>query len=223
MITLLVEDDIDLAATIVDYLATESIECDHAANGRAGLNLVTTNRYEALIVDVSMPGLDGLNLCQQLRAAGRDVPVLMLTARDSLGDKLAGFDAGADDYLTKPFDIEELVARLRALAGRRSGNVRHRHIGGLVIDFDRHHAARSGRTLELTPTGWRMLALLARRSPETVAYDQLFEAGWGDDPPSRNSFNVQLHKLRKALVGAEEPDLLHTVAGVGIRLEADAD
>lgn len=215
---LLVEDDVDLSATLVDYLALADIDCDHAANGQLGLRLAETNSYAVLIVDVSMPVLDGLGLCERLRAGGRDVPLLLLTARDALADKLAGFEAGADDYLPKPFALDELVARVRALAGRRSGAPAVRQIGELSIDFDRKHASRNGRRLELTPTGWRMLEALARSSPKAVSREGLFEAGWRDETPSRNSFNVQLHRLRRAVDGADETPLLHTIAGIGVRL-----
>ncbi|MEM8768127.1 MAG: response regulator transcription factor [Pseudomonadota bacterium] len=220
---LLVEDDIDLSATLVDYLALADIDCDHAANGQLGLRLAEANRYDVLVVDVSMPVLDGLGLCERLRVNGIDVPLLLLTARDALVDKLAGFQAGADDYLTKPFELDELVARIRALSGRRSGQSPVRDIDGLRIDFDQKCASRNGRKLELTPTGWRMLEALARSSPKALSREGLFAAGWRDEVPSRNSFNVQLHRLRRAVDGADEEPLLHTIAGIGVRLGGRKD
>ena len=121
---LLVEDDRDLAASVADYLALEKICVDHAYNGQAGLQLVTSNRYDVLLLDLMLPQIDGLRLCEKLRQQGIDIPVLMLTARDTLDDKVAGFRAGTDDYLVKPFAMEELIMRVRALAKRRSGQVR---------------------------------------------------------------------------------------------------
>ncbi|MEM1144629.1 MAG: response regulator transcription factor [Pseudomonadota bacterium] len=218
---LLVEDDVDLSAALIDLLEIEGIHCDYATNGRSGLQLAQSNPYDVLIVDVSMPVMNGLSLCEVLRADGCAVPLLMLTARDTLDDKLAGFDAGADDYLTKPFAAEELVARIRALAGRRSAQARRQVVGDLVVDYDRQRAERNGRTLDLTPTSWRLLEALAKVSPSTLPYQALYLAGWGEDMPSKNSFDVQLYKLRRAVDQPGESPMLHTVTGIGVRLGAD--
>ena len=126
---LLVEDDIDLASTIVDYLELETIQCDHASNGLLGLNLIERQPYQVIILDINMPKMDGLTLCALLRERGLDTPVLMLTARDSLNDKLQGFQVGSDDYLIKPFAMQELVARVQVLARRRSGEVKRLTLG----------------------------------------------------------------------------------------------
>ncbi|MGD9164747.1 MAG: response regulator, partial [Chromatiales bacterium] len=116
---MLVEDDFDLAATIIDYLEFESIVCDHAYNGTTGLSLAKEHDYNVILLDINIPGMNGFTLCETLRSGGYDTPVLMLTARDSLDDKLAGFNAGTDDYLVKPFEIEELLVRILALSKRR--------------------------------------------------------------------------------------------------------
>ena len=121
---LLVEDDLDLAATLVQYLALENIRCDHANNGLSGLQLAQQHSYDALLLDLNLPRLDGLSVCQRLRNQGNDTPILMLTARDQLADKLDGFNAGTDDFLVKPFELQELVVRVQALARRRSGQAR---------------------------------------------------------------------------------------------------
>jgi len=121
---LLVEDDLDLAQTLIQYLELEDMVCDHASNGIAGLNLARAGHYDILLLDINLPRMNGLTLCQTLREQGDDTPVLMLTARDQLDDKLEGFRAGSDDYLVKPFELQELVARIRALSRRRSGEVR---------------------------------------------------------------------------------------------------
>ena len=117
---LLVEDDLDLARAIVDYLELERIACDHAGNGVAALELARDTEFDMIILDLNLPRMDGLDVCSHLRDEGNDVPILMLTARDSLDDKLSGFDRGTDDYLVKPFAMDELLARVKALAGRRS-------------------------------------------------------------------------------------------------------
>ena len=126
---LLVEDDFDLAGNIVDYLALEDFDCDHASNGVAALNFLDENEYAVVILDINLPRLDGLSVCEKLREKGNDTPVIMLTARDQLDDKLAGFAKGADDYLVKPFAMAELVARLQALSLRRSGQVKQLRCG----------------------------------------------------------------------------------------------
>ena len=170
---LLVEDDIDLASSTADFLALEGITCDHAYNGQAGLKLATENSYQVLVLDLMLPRMDGITLCEKLRQQGTDTPVLMLTARDTLEDKIAGFRAGTDDYLVKPFAMEELAMRVRALAVRRSGQVRKLQVGALTLNLDSRHASRDGVTLKLTPSGWTLLETLMRASPNPSAVKTL--------------------------------------------------
>ncbi|MFC6632750.1 response regulator transcription factor [Microbulbifer taiwanensis] len=216
---LLVEDDLDLAQTLVQYLALEEIRCDHASNGVAGLHLMEKHRYEALILDLNLPRLDGLSACQQLRARGDDTPILMLTARDQLEDKVEGFKAGTDDYLLKPFEMEELVVRLRALARRRSGQVQRLCCGDLEMNLSEKNLTRGGRSIGLSPTCWQLLECLMRASPAVVSRQQLEQAVWGESPPDSNSLKVHLFNLRRAIDGPEEPPLLHTVTGQGFVLK----
>ena len=218
---LLVEDDLELSATLVELLALEDIDCDHAANGLSGNRLVQTNHYDVLILDVSMPGMDGLTLCQMLRGQGHDTPIIMLTARDTLDDKLAGFNAGTDDYLTKPFQTKELVARIRALANRRSAQARVFKIADLAIDYSRKTVSRGDRELSLTPTGWKILETLSRASPDIVSREALVTAVWGQDPPESNSLKVHLHRLRSEVEKLGESKLIHSVVRQGIRLGTD--
>lgn len=217
---LLVEDDLDLAATVVDYLELESITCDHAANGVAGLELIRRQHYQVIVLDINLPRMSGLSVCEAMRRAGLDVPVIMLTARDSLGDKLEGFEAGADDYLIKPFALEELVVRVRALAKRRSGQVRRFEVGDLVLDTNLKQVQRAGKPVKLSPTGYRILEVLVRHSPEPVSREQLMQAVWGDDPPDSNSLKVHLHNLRKQLEDGGSYPLIQTVSGVGFAVRA---
>ena len=168
-----------------------------------------------------MPGMDGLTLCQVLRERGQDTPILMLTARDTLEDKLAGFNAGTDDYLTKPFQTKELIARIRALANRRSAQARVHHIADLTIDYTRKIATRGDRTLSLTPTCWKILEVLTRASPDIVSREELIAALWGQDPPESDSLKVHLHHLRSEIDQADEPKLMHSMVRQGIRLGAD--
>ena len=193
---LLVEDDLDLASTVIDYLELENLQCDHAANGIAGLQLIEQQKqyhpYEVIILDVNMPRMDGLTMCKQMREQGINTPVLMLTARDTLDDKLSGFDVGIDDYMVKPFEMLELVARLKVLSNRRTGQINKLVLHGLDVDFSTKTAVRDKRSLPLSPTGWKILEVLMRKSPEVVTKEQLKQAVWGDDFPESNSLKVHL-------------------------------
>ncbi|MCY0967133.1 response regulator transcription factor [Parathalassolituus penaei] len=220
---LLVEDDIDLAVTVVDYLALENIHCDHASNGVAGLSLLEQQRYDVLLLDLNLPRLDGLSVCTRLRQQGNDVPVLMLTARDQLTDKLDGFQAGTDDYLVKPFDLEELVVRVMALSRRRSGQVQKLRCADLEMNLASHETMRNGRVLKLSPTAWKLLECLLRASPRPLSREQLMQAVWGDEQPDSNSLKVHLFNLRKQLDQDGELPLLHTLAGTGFALREQAD
>ncbi len=212
---LLVEDDFDLAATIVQYLELEGMICDHAASGEAGLNLAKQNDYDVLLLDIMLPRMNGLELCQALRNKGKDTPVLMLTARDTLDDKLAGFTSGTDDYLVKPFDMQELIMRIRALARRKSGQAKILKVFDLTMHLDSKEAFRSERKLALTPTGWILLETLVRLSPAVVSRNKLVQAVWGDEIPESNSLKVHLHKLRKQVDGSKKSPMLQTIPGHG--------
>ncbi len=218
---LLVEDDFDLVETVVQYLELEEIECDHATNGRNGLALALENVYRVLLLDIMLPRMDGLEVCQAIRKAGIDTPVLMLTARDTLADKLAGFDAGTDDYMVKPFDMEELVARIRALAGRRSGHVKKLQVGDLVMDLDRRTVTRAGHLLNLRPSGWTLLEFLMRSHPGTVHRRELEQALWQDDPPNSNSLKVHMHHLRRQVDKSFDSPMIETIPGHGFTINAN--
>ena len=207
---LLVEDDIDLASTIVDYLELETIQCDHASNGLLGLNLIERQPYQVIILDINMPKMDGLTLCALLRERGLDTPVLMLTARDSLNDKLQGFQVGSDDYLIKPFAMQELVARVQVLARRRSGEV--------VFDLSQRTAFLAQHPLKLSPTALKILEVLMRASPQTVSRQQIMQSVWGDEQPDSNSLKVHIYHLRKALDIHDASVTLETVASVGFAI-----
>lgn len=220
---LLVEDDLDLANTLVDYLALEQIECDHIANGSAAESLINDNRYDALILDVNLPGQSGFHLCEKVRAEGNDTPVLMLTARDALHDKLTGFEVGSDDYLVKPFEMAELVARIKALAMRRSGQAKRFQVADLMMDIQQHQATRGAVALRLSPTGWKLLETLMRASPKVVSKQALEHALWGDEVPNTDSLKVHLHKLRKQVDLPGLEPLIHTVTHHGVVLKSGSD
>ncbi|MBB1316424.1 response regulator transcription factor [Shewanella sp. SR43-4] len=216
---LLVEDDLDLATAVIEYLELEGILCDHSANGSAGLNLILLNRYDAVILDLNLPKMNGLQVCESLRLQGIDVPVLMLTARDTLNDKLDGFAKGADDYLIKPFAMEELIVRIRVLSRRRSGQAMRLTVADLVLDLQQKQAFRNGVGLKLSPTAFKILDVLIRASPNPVSREKLMQSVWGDDQPDSNSLKVHMFNLRKHLDGNQELKLLHTVSGHGFAIK----
>ncbi|MFV1985311.1 MAG: response regulator transcription factor [Thiohalomonadales bacterium] len=218
---LLVEDDIDLSASISEYLALENIQCDFAYNGQSGLQLAKQNPFDVVLLDINLPQLDGLNVCEQLRLSGIDTPVLMLTARDTLDDKLAGFRAGTDDYLVKPFALDELIARIQVLSTRRSGQMQKLHIVDLEMNFLRHEVKRANKILTVTPIGWKILETLMRASPAIITRKQLQQAVWSDEPPDSNSLKVHLFKLRQQVDVPFEKKLIHTLSGKGFTLRED--
>ncbi|GEB71298.1 XRE family transcriptional regulator [Pseudoalteromonas carrageenovora] len=218
---LLVEDDIDLATTIVDYLDIEDIECDHASNGVLGLNLLQINDYQMIILDVNMPKMDGLTMCKTLREQGKDIPVLMLTARDSLDNKLEGFAAGSDDYLVKPFAMKELVARVQVLAKRKSGEAKRLTLANLNLDLAKRSADVEGQTLKLSPIAFKLLETLVRHAPQPVTRSVIMQAIWGEEQPDSNSLKVHVHHLRKQLEATTHQVTLETIPSVGFAITAN--
>lgn len=218
IMVLLVEDNMDIAGTISDYLTIEGIECDHAFDGETGFQRALTGEYDVILLDIMLPFRDGISICNALRNEGIDTPVLMLTARDTLADKLEGFGAGADDYLVKPFALEELLMRTRVLSRRRSGEIRRFSIGDLVVDFENRHVARSGQAISLSPTSWTILEVLAQNSPHVVTRSRLSMALWQGDPPDTNALKTHLYKLRMRIDKPFDQNLIHTVAGQGVAL-----
>lgn len=218
---LLVEDDRDLAASVADYLALEQVDCDHAYNGQAGLTLATENHYDVILLDLMLPRMDGLEVCQRLRGLGIDTPILMLTARDTLDDKVAGFNVGTDDYLVKPFAMQELIVRIQALAKRRSGQARKLQVADLIMDLDARSVSRDGLMLKLSPSGFTLLETLMRKSPAVVSRDQLERALWPDDIPESNSLKVHIHHLRQQVDKPFAKALINTLKGQGIVIKGD--
>ncbi|HVS29040.1 MAG TPA: response regulator transcription factor [Solirubrobacteraceae bacterium] len=214
----IVEDDAELQRVLVRGLGEEGFETAAVGTGAALLERAGDWAADALVIDVGLPDADGRDLCQALRAQGIQTPVLFLTAHDAVPDRVAGFNAGGDDYLTKPFDFDELVARLRSLL-RRGGNDTAVEVGPLRLDPVAHAASCGGKSTTLTPTEFRLLGALAGRSGEAVRRRELLGAGW---PPGAivhdNTLDVYIARLRRklrALPGA--PDIT-TVHGVGYRI-----
>jgi DNA-binding response OmpR family regulator len=222
---LLIEDNPDLAANIGEFLESRGHVMDYAADGLTGLHLAAVNRYDALMLDLGLPGLDGLTLCKRLRAdAGSRVPILMLTARDAERDVLAGFAAGTDDFLTKPFSLLEMLARLTALVRRSSGDseLPVLQVADLTLDTRTFVARRAGRRLGLTPTGLKLLRGLLEASPGLLSRSDLERTVWGKDPPDSDAaLRAHIHALRQAVDRDHPVKLLHTVHGIGYRLAED--
>ncbi|WP_313912627.1 response regulator transcription factor [Tahibacter sp.] len=221
---LVVEDNLALRSSLAETLQAQGHRADFAADGRSGLQLALAEPPDVLVLDLNLPGMDGLNVCRHLRErADRHIPVLMLTARDSLDDKLDGFAAGADDYLVKPFAGKELIARCLALSQRhRVGATHELRIGSLTIDRRRNEARRHGVLLELQQTPYRILLALAEAWPRTLTRSELVQRLWGDEAPLSDPLRTHLYLLRQALDKPFDRPLLKTVHGVGFKLDSDA-
>jgi two-component system, OmpR family, response regulator len=214
---LIVEDDHDLRSVLVRGLAEEGFDVRGVADAASAM-ATTDDELDGYVVDVGLPDADGRDLCQALRARGARAPVLFLTARDAVTDRLAGFSAGGDDYLTKPFHFDELVARLRALL-RRSGADPSAEIGPLRLDPVRHRISAGNGTATLTPTEFRVLAALAGRPGEVVRRRELIAAAWPDGAIVHdNTLDQYVARLRRKLREVTEEVALTTVHGVGYRL-----
>ncbi|HEY2396436.1 MAG TPA: response regulator transcription factor [Rudaea sp.] len=221
---LLIEDQRDIAANIWDFLEFRGFVMDHAADGVSGLRMALDGASDVIVLDLGLPKLDGLDLCRALREAGRDTPVLMLTARDTLDDKLAGFAEGADDYLVKPFAMRELEARIRAL--HRRGHLQHgdvMRVADLSLDPVKLQVERDGQKLTLTRAGFVLLEALLRRSPHVVRHGDLAHALWGEGGGDIATLHTHLSVLRSVIDRPFKLQLLHTVHGFGYRIAESAD
>lgn len=221
---LVVEDDPAISRFVVRGLKEENYRVDLAEDGLAAERMCADGVYDVIVLDVLLPGLDGFALCRRLRGDGVDTPVLMLTARDAVADRIKGLDAGADDYLVKPFAFDELLARLRALTrrGRTHQLDQSLSYGPLVLSSATHLVTAAGRPLELSATEYRLFEHLLRHAEEIVSRDQLAEHVWGGDyDPFSNVADVYIGYLRRKLrlAGLDQP-LIHTIRGMGYMLKA---
>ncbi|WP_419707866.1 response regulator transcription factor [Promicromonospora sp. NFX87] len=218
---MIADDEAAIRDSLERVLQVEGYDTSTVANGLAVLDGIGGDAPDLLILDVMMPRLGGLETCRRLRAAGRDLPVLMLTARDQVVDRVAGLDAGADDYLPKPFATEELLARVRALLRRRAPGDESQILifADVRIDPDRFEAWRGGRPLRLTRTEFSLLQVLVRNATRVLTRDALFEAIWGFDmSATANNLQVYVSYLRRKLEAEGEPRLIYTLRGLGYTL-----
>lgn len=221
---LIVEDNRDICENIAAYLAKHNYVLDFAYDGISGMHLALTNPFDVIVLDLMLPGMDGLRFCQKLRAdAEVETPVLMLTARDTLDDKLKGFEAGADDYLIKPFALQELHARLQALYKRSHGKAASLlTVGDLTMNRSTLQVHRAGRRIDLTPASMRLLQRLMEEAPSVVARDDLETLLWADERPDGDALRSHMYKLRQAIDRPFGSPLIHTVHRIGYRIAEDA-
>lgn len=219
---LLVEDDADVARFIAKGLMEQAYAVDEAEDGEKALYLAGINAYDVIILDVMIPAPDGLEICRRLRAAGMSVPIMMLTARDSVDDKITGLDAGADDYLAKPFEFGELLARLRALLRRGGATLSATiRLAGLEIDTRSHRVTIGGKSLTLTTKEYGVLEFLARNAGRIVTREEISEHVWNQDfDPFSNLIEVYINRLRRHIERVSGPKLIQTVRGAGYILDA---
>lgn len=219
---LIIEDNRNVVANLFEYFEREGHVVDAAPDGITGLHLARTHAYDAVVLDWGLPRMDGREVLKNLRSDGNDIPVIMLTARDQQPDKITGFRSGADDYLTKPFDMEELLLRLEAMVARATGRgrIKRLEVGDLMLDLATLKATRAGQALHLYPAGRTLLEILMLASPGVVSRERLERALWGDDLPEGNPLRSHVYDLRRAVDGPFPTKLIHTVARSGYRIAA---
>ena len=224
---LVVDDDQAVRDSLRRSLAFNGYDVEVASDGLAALESIARSRPDAAILDLMMPRLDGLETCRRLRSAGEDLPILVLTARDAVSDRVAGLDAGADDYLPKPFALEELLARLRALLRRTQPSYSPDQdlltFADLTLDSSAREVTRGERKVRLTRTEFNLLELLMRHPRQVLTRAQILEEVWGFDfPTTANSLEVYVGYLRRKTEAEGEPRLIHTVRGIGYALRETA-
>jgi DNA-binding response OmpR family regulator len=218
---LLAEDDAQLGRTLTKGLRQEAYAVDIVGDGESAMNQALINEYDIIILDVMMPRRDGFSVCRELRRNGRRTPVLMLTARDTIADKITGLDSGGDDYLTKPFEFAELLARLRALLRRRTTDLLDAEvrIGSLRVNMASHTVDRAGRTIVLTTKEFALLAFLARHEGHVVSRAEICAHVWDDNhDPYSNAIEVYINRLRRKIDSVSDAPLIHTRRGAGYML-----
>jgi len=220
MKVLLVEDNLDLQATIGEYLELHDIEVDFSDNLSLAQQLISEQHFDTVILDVNLPDGSGFDLCHSLRSDyGCQSPILFLSARDTIEDKIEGFERGADDYLTKPFAMPELLMRIKALASRGvRSDVGVLKVGDVVIDSNLKRVQRGNSEILLNPIEFKILFLLARKSPNVVGRFEIENEVWGDESPESDKLRSHIHRLRRKLDKPFDSQLIHNIHGVGFSL-----
>lgn len=220
---LIIEDNPELVANLYAFFEPLGYVLDDARDGATGLGMATQNDYDAVLLDLMLPRLDGMALCRRLREEFQNpVPVLMLTARDPVEDRVQGFEMGADDYLVKPFSLKELDARIKALVRRAQGRQVQGALawGELQVDSRLPQAVRQGKVITLTPSMHKLLLCLVRAAPDVVRKQEMEYLLWGEEPPEGGALRTHIHELRQCIDKCFPTALIETVHGVGWRLQA---
>lgn len=219
---LVIEDDEAILGFLRRGLGYEGYEVETAENGQKGLALAGGNRPDLVVLDWMLPGMDGLEVCKRLRTMGK-IPILMLTAKDTVGDRVQGLDAGADDYMVKPFNLEELLARIRALLRRtQTPKQKSYTFADLVLDTGTRRAQRKDRVIDLTAKEYELLELFMRNPRQVLTREMIYDNVWGYDfGGESNIIEVYVRYLRQKLEEGKEPRLLHTVRGMGYVMRED--
>ncbi|GAA5218269.1 response regulator transcription factor [Corallincola platygyrae] len=222
---LLIEDNATIAKQIVEFLSGQHWQVDYARDGEQGIALALNDIFDVILLDLNLPDVDGLDVCEAIKQQAQVVPpILMLTARGSFEDKSAGFHRGADDYLTKPFDLRELALRCQALARRSELHQSQTiDVGELTLDLSNKTACRQGQPLQLTSIGFQLLALLAKSYPQPVSRALIIHTLWADEPPDSDALKSHIYSLRKSLDKPFSSAMLKTVMNLGYRLEVSSD
>lgn len=221
MRVLIVEDDSDIASNLYDYLENRGYHVDAAENGILGLHLALSNDYDSILLDLSLPGMDGLTLCHKLREdAKRDIPILMLTARDQLDDKLRGFDAGTDDYIVKPFSLSEVEARIKALDKRYNYRLTRKEliVGDIKFNLENYTVTRKGINIKLPRKCLQLLKILMSNTNKVFTHNELETTIWSEEIDNGDTLRTHMHILRNALTQKDEPDPIKTIHGIGYQL-----
>ncbi|MDV6315722.1 response regulator transcription factor [Idiomarina sp. HP20-50] len=225
MRALIVEDNRDICGNIAEYLERHHYILDFAYDGTSALQLALSNSFDVIVLDLMLPRMDGLSVCQKLRdEAELETPILMLTARDTLDDKLKGFTAGADDYLSKPFELQELHARLQALykrSHRKATNLLT--VGDLRLNRSTLQVHRAGRHIDITPAGIRLLQRVMEAAPSVVSRDELETLLWADERPDGDALRSHMYKLRQVIDRPFDNALIHTVHRIGYRIAEEPE
>ena len=220
---LLIEDHVEISKVIFEYFELKQHQMDYARDGKAGLELAKGNHYDVIILDIMLPGVDGLTVAAQLRAVGVDTPILMLTARDERDDILKGFEAGADDYLVKPFDLGILEARLQAIHRRRTGlsGVNKLTFEDLELDLTSHTALRGEERYKLNNTQFILLKTLMLKAPRIATRDEIILQIWGEDEPDEDLLRNHVYRLRNLIDKPYKKAYIKTILKVGYQLRSD--
>ena len=220
---LLIEDHVEISKVIFEYFELKNHQMDYARDGRKGLTLARRSHYDAIILDIMLPGLDGLTVARQLRETGVDIPILMLTARDDKDDILKGFEAGADDYLVKPFDLGVLEARLKAIHKRKVGllGVNSLTFEDLRLDLTTHMAVREAHKFKLNNAQFILLKTLMIKAPRIATRDEIIQQIWGEDEPDEDLLRNHIYRLRNLVDKPFKQAYIKTIPKVGYQLRSD--